>query len=864
MNPIDYIKNKEQYIGCGKKNVYNKNASVFSYIEKQMNKTPHAVAIVHNGIELTYKQLNHKVNQLSNYLLDISITNQSRVAIYLEPGFNMIISILAILKLGCSYVPIDKSYPIERINFMLRDSESSLLITESKGIESIDPHHADMIMLDHVEDQIESASNIFHDLAGASDLAYMIYTSGSTGVPKGVMISHRAVNNHMLWMKKQFLFDNNDIILQKTPFSFDPSIWEILLPFYCGSKMVIAPSGSHIDPDFLIDLITLHHVTVVQFVPSILKLILSNKRIQECASLTRVFVGGESLRPEIKTLFFKTLHSQLINLYGPTETTIDITSHTVTSSNVDINTNIIGEPIFNTSLYVVNSERNLAKIGEEGELYIGSDNLSYGYHHREALTTENFIPNPFEPKKFKTIYKTGDLVRWLTTGQLEYLGRNNDQVKINGVRIEPKELVLTILKHHEVADCIVIKKIDTHGHDFLACYLTQEPNTTLDLMQIKNDLKSKFPTYMLPKVYIPIEKIPLTINGKVDLDRLPNLDFNAIPPPEKCSQHFKTDEKTLLLIWQLILETNQISLTDNFFDLGGGSLLAIKLISFIQEKFNVILRIRDIFSYQTIKEQADFIKRKKNKHVTNKDAELMNNPIIPLKLKGSKTPFFIIHPIGGTIFWYTHLAKLLGTERPVYGIQDPSIDIERPILNSIEEMAEFYLSHIKTIQPTGPYLIGGASFGATVAIEISKHLKRINEDVSSIIILDGWGVYPNILLDDNYFRSSMLRQHAELIEDFKKYGLPKPDVLFDIQWHRLNLLWKYHLDLIEYPIALFKSKEILPAFLEIDAPFNHWENFSNNKIHTFIVPGNHETMFQDPHVYELSNQLKGYFSKNSL
>jgi len=570
--------------------------------------------------------------------------------------------------------------------------------------------------------------------------------------------------------------------------------------------------------------------------------------------LQKVFVGGESLRPEIKKLFFANLSCQLINLYGPTEATIEITSHVVTASDHDIFTNIIGQPIANTSLYVINGEANLAGIGEEGELCIGSLNLANGYHQRAALTDENFIDNPFEPKRFKKIYKTGDLVRWLPTGNLEYLGRNNDQVKINGVRIEPKELILSILKHSEVSDCIVIKKVDTHGHDYLACYLTAHHHTKLNLAAIKADLKDKFPSYMLPRVYIPIQTIPLTVNGKVHVSELPEPDFNKTIAVTR-SINGETHE--LMLIWQKVLETNQINLQDNFFDAGGGSLLALKLIALIHEKLNVSIRIRDIYSYPTLEEQIQLIKRVGNADYQTPEPEIPN-PVICLQPKGDKTPLFLIHPIGGTVFWFSKLARFLDKSRPVYGIQDPGIDLEKPVLDSIEEMAAFYWQHIREIQPHGPYLIGGASFGATVAAEISHLIKKCNEDVAAIIVLDGWGVYPNTLLDNNYFKTSMLRQHAELLSDFKKYGLPPPDILFDIQWFRLNLLWQYQLELIEYPIALFKSEELLPAFAEIDAPLNHWENFSNKSIASFIVPGNHETMFQEPHVYTLSVLLSTY------
>ena len=865
MHTIKYIKQPDQYIGRGDFLLYNKKASICTFFENQARKTPTASAIRFYDDALTFEQLNNHANQLANYLISCGLPPKGRISVYLTPNLQLMIVILAILKTGSSYVPLDINYPDDRINFMLKDSGSRFLITTSDVLKKLEIPGVSLLKLDEISADLSSESTSFRNLAKGNHLAYIMYTSGSTGVPKGVQISHSAVNNHMVWMQHQFRFDRTEKILQKTPLSFDPSVWEIFMPFYSGCELIIAPIGSHIDPESIIDLIIKHHITTIQLVPSILKNFLNCKRIRQCCSLRQIFVGGESLRPEIKKLFFETLPCRLINLYGPTETTIDITSHVVSPSDTDINTNIIGKPIANTHLYVINKQFNLATIGEEGELCIGSDSISCGYHNREILTHEHFIDNPFEPKKFKKIYKTGDLVRWLHSGELEYLGRNNDQVKINGVRIEPKELVLNILQHKEVSDCIVIKKIDTHGHDYLACYLTHKAHVKLNLSAIKNSLKGKFPAYMLPKVYLPIEKIPLNVNGKVDIDKLPEPNFKKSVTETNDRKTFDNDEYELLLIWQIVLETNQLGLHDNFFDTGGGSLLALKLIVLVQEKFHVLVRIRDIFDCPTIKEQVHLIKNIRNPiHQEIVNQPTIPNPIICLQREGVKTPLFLIHPIGGTIFWFSQLSKLLGKLRPVYGVQDPSIDLEKPVLNSIEEMADFYLSHIRKIQPKGPYLIGGASFGATVAVEMSHQLLRAGEALSSIIILDGWGVYPNTLLDDNYFRHSMLRQHAELVSDFKKFGLPPPEILFDIQWFRLNLLWKYQLGLIECPIALFKSEVILPAFEEIDAPFNHWENFSNNQISTTVVPGNHETMFQEPHVYQLSEAITHYFSKNNL
>lgn len=855
-------KNLNQYIGKGDLLAFDKKATISSFFEHQVQRTPYALALQFKELTLTYRDLAKRVNQMANYLTALGLTPNEPVAIYVQPCLDMVVAILAIVKCGCFYVPLDIHYPTERINFMVKDSGAQLIITEKETQSRITQPNLKFIFLDHIDTHLKDQSDTYLCKAKSHFLAYMIYTSGSTGVPKGVKISHLAVNNHMLWMQYQFQFDSSDKILLKTPLSFDPSVWEIFVPLYTGGQLMIAPVGAHIDPELLIDLVNNYEVTTIQLVPSILKLFLSSKRIKNCQSLKKVFVGGESLRPEIKTLFFNQLTCQLINLYGPTETTIDISFHEVSS--LDIQTNNIGKPITNTSIYLINEQGNLAQIGELGEIAIGSLSLSQGYHHRDSLTHEYFVDNPFEPKVHKTIYKTGDLARWLPNGDLEYIGRNNDQVKINGVRIEPKELVLTMLQHEEISDCIVLKKTDSHGHDYLACYLTHKPHKSLDITTIKNHLKDKFPAFMLPKVYIPIKKIPLSVNGKVDISALPEPDFKKTASIDMTEYDLLIPEKKLLQLWQIVLEVNQIGIHDNFFDSGGNSLLALKLMTLIQEHFKVHLRIRDIFAYPTVKSQVEYLIKLIDSPIKKSSSKAIPNPLLCLQAQGMKTPLFLIHPIGGTVFWFSSLAKQLGNTRPIYGIQDPSIDLEKPVLNSIEDMASFYLSHIKAVQSHGPYLIGGASFGATVATEIARQLTQKNESVAAIIVLDGWAVYPNTLLDDNYFRNSMLRQHNELKLDFERYGLPSPEILFDIQWYRLQLLWKYHLGLIEHPIVLFKSKEIMPAFTEIDAPFNHWEQFTDKPIYLVNTPGNHETMFQEPHVYELAQCLNQYFQNNHL
>ncbi|HEY2566945.1 MAG TPA: amino acid adenylation domain-containing protein [Candidatus Aquirickettsiella sp.] len=858
-------KNDDAYllqIGHGEIFSYKKNASVNELIEFHAESTPDAVAIRFNDFSINYAQLNRKINQLAHFLIKQGLNAEEKVAVYFMPSLEMIISILAILKLGCCYIPLDIHYPIDRLTFILNDCSVAYLLTQAALASTFTKKNIKTIVIDENTEVINPQEDLFVSTNTTNALAYIIYTSGSTGVPNGVKIHWQAINNHMAWMKEEFQFTNKDKILLKTPLSFDPSVWELLLPFYVGCELIIALFGANIDPSLLITTLQKQKVTTLQVVPSLLKELLKSKQLRNCNSLRHLFCGGESLTTEIKKLFFQELTCPLHNLYGPTEATIDITSHTVANTAYGITKNIIGKPIYNTSLYIVNKNKELAGIGEEGELYIGSDSLSSGYHNRDSLTQERFIKNPYEPQKYPKIYKTGDIVRWLDNGELEYLGRNNEQLKINGVRIEPNELMSVILKQPSVSEGIIVKKTDARGYDSLACYLVPKADCELNIAQVKASLQSQFPSYMLPKAFVLLKKIPLTLNGKVDNTALPdpnfNIDFNIINIATSIKE-----EKQLIIIWQTILGISIISLEDNFFDIGGTSFLAVNLLINIEEEMGVKLSIRDIFTYPTLKEQANFIQSLRNQTFIKPKSFSIPSPIITLQTQGNQSPLFLIHPIGGTIFWYSWLAKLLKKVRPIYGIQDPSIELEKPIFESIEEMASFYLNHIKKIQPNGNYLIGGASFGTTVAIEIARMLHQTGDKVTSIISLDGWGIYPSTLHDDTYFRRSMERQHQELRAKFNKQGVPQPEKLFNIQWQRLNLLWKYQIKKIVTPMALFKSREILPIFNEVDAPMNHWEKFSDpEKISCYLAPGNHETMFQKPYVEILATLMDEYFEKN--
>lgn len=849
-------------LGKGKQFSYDKKIACHKVIEKVAKLIPQKIAIVHNGYEISYKLLNQKANQLAHFLVQAGFKKNSIIGIYLEPSVETVISILAILKIGGCYLPLEVAYPIERLNYMLADSNAKAIITTknlSKNIRKL--KELKHIYIDElkVHLKLQKLTNLNKSVSSKSN-AYVIYTSGSTGRPKGVQIHHQAINNHMTWMIDHFELNENEKILFKTPFSFDPSVWEILLPLYLGAKLIIAPKGSHLDPHLLNQTIIKNKVTVIQLVPSLLDKFLKLENAKLCSSLKHVFCGGESLLSYTKEQFFKIFSCKLHNLYGPTEATIDITSHTVTNTPTEIKRNIIGKPIYNTHLYVFNKNLQPCAINEEGELYIQSDSLSKGYINQPSLTREKFIDNPLKISKHK-LYKTGDIVKWLPQGFLEYIGRDGEQIKINGVRIELNEISYRVLLHKEISNCVLVKEKDQYSNFYIACYLVKNSKYKLNLSKIKNDLKSFFPSYMLPKKYSVIENIPLTVNGKVDYIKLQNIaDKNNLSKAKSkpCNEILSGQEKRLLLIWKEVLQVENISIHDDFFDLGGHSLLALQLLEQIQKEFSLLLSVSSIFSASSIQQQSKLISSLLGKKSITASAMtnlLSINPVVTLASSGKKTPLFLIHPVGGTVFWYTLLAKALGNDRAIYGIQDPGIELKRKLFPTIKDMAKYYASVIQKIQPKGSYIIGGASFGATVAIEVCNILREQGETIDFIPVFDGWGIYPETLRDDNYFKESMQRQQNDLSTKFAAYGITESKNLLNLQKQRLNLLWKYKLNDVNHQIVLYKAREILPVFMPIDDKFNHWKKFTHIKIKKYIVPGNHETMFQRPNIEFLADSV---------
>jgi amino acid adenylation domain-containing protein len=556
--------------------------------ETQAALTPQALAVISDAETITYDELNRRASQQAAELRARGVTTDSIVAVCLERSVEMVVALLAVLKAGAAYLPLDPGYPPERLRFMREDSQATLLITE-QGIEG--PIHP---------------PSPAQSQPGPDNLAYVIYTSGSTGRPKGVMQTHRAIVNHMAWMQHAFPLHQSDRVLQKTPFSFDASVWEFYAPLFTGGVLVMARPGAHQEPALLIQTIQEHHVTILQLVPSQLSLLLAEESFAQCTSLRRVFCGGEALTVDLQRRFFATLpRVELVNLYGPTETCIDSTYHRCDPQAALVP---IGRPVWQTEAWILNARMEPLPPGVRGELYLGGAGLARGYLRRPALTAERFVPNPFEPGT--RLYRTGDLVRQLADGSIEYLGRADSQVKLRGFRVELEEIEAALAACDGVAQAAVIA-----AGDRLLGFFVPSPGASPEIDALRAHLQRLLPEHMVPGALLELDAFPLTPSGKIDRRALAGIDLTItaaekqLPPPADPFHELIIEAFARVLA----IDATRIGVHSNFFELGGHSLLATQLVSRIRALFKVDIRLRQFFEAPTPALLAEFIRTRKSR-----------------------------------------------------------------------------------------------------------------------------------------------------------------------------------------------------------------------------------------------------------
>ncbi|MDT3233079.1 non-ribosomal peptide synthetase, partial [Pseudomonas sp. rhizo25] len=570
---------------------YPTERAIHHLIEDQVQRTPNAPALVFGTTTLTYARLDARANQLAHALGEQGVGPDVLVGICVERSVEMVIGLLAILKAGGAYVPLDPEYPQERLAYMIEDSGIHLLLSQQSLLALLPAAGIQVIALDQPALWLDGYSREAPAVAvHALNLAYVIYTSGSTGKPKGAGNSHRALVNRLSWMQQAYDLDAGDAVLQKTPFSFDVSVWEFFWPLMTGARLVVAAPGEHREPARLIETIGRHAITTLHFVPSMLQAFIHEPGVQACTRLKRIVCSGEALPLDAQLqVFAKLPGAALYNLYGPTEAAIDVTHWTCIDEGAD--SVPIGRPIANLGTYVLDAQLNPVPAGVAGELYLGGTGLARSYHQRPALTAERFVPSPFVTGE--RLYRTGDRVRQRADGVIEYLGRLDHQVKLRGLRIELGEIETRLMQHPQVREAVVL----VQGGKQLVAYLVLEDEEPTDL---KAWLLSSLPEYMVPTHFITLAKLPVTANGKLDRKALPVPDATlqqAFVAPENALQ------KALAAIWSDVLGVEQVGQDDNFFELGGDSIVSMQLVSRARQA-DINLSPKDVFQHQTLRSLA--------------------------------------------------------------------------------------------------------------------------------------------------------------------------------------------------------------------------------------------------------------------
>ncbi|MCP4662205.1 MAG: amino acid adenylation domain-containing protein, partial [bacterium] len=581
---------------------YPRDVTLDELFERQVERTPDAVALVYEDRALSYRELDRRTEQLADSLRRLGVGIEVVVGVLMERSLELVVSLLGILKAGGAYLPLEPSYPRERLAFMLADARVPVLLSLERLRDRVPAEAARVLWVDSLPTAAAGPAKAAPPGTGADHLAYTIYTSGSTGQPKGSMISHRGIVNRLLWMQEAYGLEPGEGVLQKTPFSFDVSVWEFFWPLIVGARLVVARPGGHQDSRYLAELIAREQVTTLHFVPSMLQVFLDEPQLAGCSSLKRVISSGEALPYELQERFFTRLGAELHNLYGPTEASVDVTFQPC-RPNPPQRSVPIGRPIANIRIYLLDRRGDPLPVGLMGELVIAGVGLARGYLGRPDLTADRFVPDPFCREPGGRLYRTGDQARWRPGGAIEYLGRFDHQVKIRGFRIELGEIETALASHPAIREVVVVARREAaRSGPRLVAYLvsSEEPPTVVEL---RNLLKEQLPEYMVPSAFVFLEAMPLSPNGKVDRRALPAPDDSRPELEEAWVAPRTSNEEILAEIWARMLGVEKVGVHDSFFDLGGDSILGIQVVARAQEA-GLRLTPRDLFQYKTIAELA--------------------------------------------------------------------------------------------------------------------------------------------------------------------------------------------------------------------------------------------------------------------
>ena len=840
--------------------------TILDLFDKTVLDNPNNTAVIYEGKKLTYAQLNEKSNQLANYLISKGVKIETLVPICIKPSVEAVIGIMGIIKAGAAYIPIDPEFPEQRINFIVSESTANVVICDSETIKRIkEPGNRELISLDDDKNQIWQTETMAPSVdISAKNLIYVIYTSGSTGNPKGVMIEHRSIIDYFdgLNSKLNALKDCKSYALGST-IATDLGNTILFNSLITGGELHLFAKDRFNNPEYIHQYFSNYSIDCLKIVPSHWRFLKHQGNLLLPTKL--LMFGGESLPGEyIKEIRKADSHCLVVNHYGPTETTIGKLIHIIDKNKDYPASAPIGKPFGNNTPHILNKDLNYCAIGVPGELYIGGDGLARGYLNNHELTSKMF-----KERLGTRFYKTGDLVRWLPDGAIEFLGRIDDQVKIRGNRIELGEIQNALLKHKDVKQSAIIVDEDSKYEKRLVAYVVT--SEAFNKEAIINHLKMTLPEFMVPRILIELDKIPLTANGKLDRKALPKVATNQATENIYVKPH--TPEHDLLIeIWTTNLGISQIGITDDFFELGGHSLIAVKVMGAIEKKTGLRLPLSSLFENPTIETLA--------KLLTPED-KLNWDSLVPLKTSGSKPPVYLVHGGGLNVFVFKSISKFMDEDQPVYALQGLGLNGNSELPETIEEISAKYNAEILRANPDGPFLIAGYSMGGKIAYEMARQLLEMGKEIKMLGIFDTYagssatgmekvkekivrqlkkGPFIAKLFLDNPMQTLSYQlkiSKRKLKPVFLKNKETDKEVFTykrEIYESYESAYRKYQLKPVDLLIDLFRVEKRI-YFLD-DRVYLGWRRYGKKGIDIHSVPGDHKTFLLSPNDQKLAKVLQ--------
>lgn len=869
-------------------------SSIQEIFEAQAAQSPNTKALVFSEQSLSYQALNSRSNQLANYLRGRGVSPGTLVGLSVSPSLEIVVAIWGIIKAGGAYVPLDPSYPSERLRYMVADAGVQLILTQSQWRGSLEELRIPLIDLDTDWSLITQEED--HNLEIVNDhrdLAYVIYTSGSTGQPKGVMITHGNLISFVDTVKQSLGVNSQGIYLLSASVNYALAVRQIFVPLCSGARLVVANEEQRVNPLAQLELIQQSGVTAVDYVPTFWRTcnqLLTSQPVDVRHrlldnQLQQIVSVGEPLHAEIpRTWREKFKHkARIVNIFGQTETTGIVAMNPIQNGTLEDSEVVpIGQAVPKVKLFIMDSDIKPVPQGEVGELCVSTPCLGQGYINNPELTADKYVENQMQPGE--RLYRTGDLARCLSNGDIQHLGRIDQQVKIRGIRIELAEIEAVLRQYEGVQDVIVNSIERSSGGNQLVAYLILVKDHQVSREELHKNLMDKLPDHMVPTIYMTLEQFPLTPNGKVDRCALPvpeqnfQLEDNYIPPRDDL-------ERSLVELWEEILGVRPIGIRDGFQSLGGDSLLAARVIARVEEKVGKRLPISYFTNVHTVEDLAATF---------HKEGWQQNqSTLVALQPYGPKSKFFIVHGVGGHLLRFTRMAQHFAPDYPLFGLQSRGLNGNREPFQSIEAMAAHYIKEIITWQPEGPYHLGGFSYGGFIAYEMAQQLHSQGQSVALLALLDTQAMlapqYLSSLTGSRYIRFRIRSMSHKTNYIMNQISMLRPVHMIKYAITGLNGGEKMAIDFGDarkdetvpkyFKLVMDKNFSALEGYrlkpyngkVTMIKSIKHgrgtyygWNELAMGGVETHFVSGTHTDILQEPNVGALVEQLKACIDRTTI